>query len=155
MQSNVLFLHTGCKNKGHVFSFCLFFAYFIVIFTEVNIFSWYFESKMLILQDFFFAIFFFTGARGAYAYANASTLQHCSFAYNRCLLHVFFFFSTPFAAKMAPESPQSARLSLLVRRKAAMGEKESSCLKIHKANRRVAAAASRQHKTQLTRAPPL
>lgn len=95
MQSNVLFLHTGCKNKGHVFSFCLFFAYFIVIFTEVNIFSWYFESKMLILQDFFFAIFFFTGARGAYAYANASTLQHCSFAYNRCLLHVFFFSPPP------------------------------------------------------------
>lgn len=52
--SKCVFLHTECRNKGRVVSVC-FFAYFIFIFTEVNIFPWYFESKLLILHDLFFS----------------------------------------------------------------------------------------------------
>lgn len=57
--SMLLFLHTDCKNKGHVLFFFSV-AFFIVISTEVNIFPWYFVSKLLILQDLFYFILFFS-----------------------------------------------------------------------------------------------
>lgn len=127
--------------------------------TEVNIFPWYFVSKLLILRDLFILFYFFPQEPEQPKHMQIHRL--CSivrFAYNRCSPHVCFFLPL-FAAAMAPVSPVTRCSTLLAARAKHSDERGSSCLKIHKANRQIAAAAaaaaSRVHKTQLTRASPL